>query len=484
MADVTLDPSQRAAVELPAGRALLVLGEAGHGKTTVAVHRLAHLWRVARAEKRTLRAAVVVPNEGLARLVQSLLTRLGVDVDARTYDRWARRQARRAFGDLPRRECELTPPAVARVKRDPALRGAIEGVARRPPAHIDDDPDAPPVRTRARAVRADLQQLFGDRGVLEAVVDASCGRLAPRLAGEVLEHTRVQFSLTAEREFSHVTDRKRLIAVDRRRLDDGTATADAGTVDVEDYAVLFEIDRLRAARAGAPPTAPRAYDALLLDEAQELAPIELALLGRSLAPNGSLIVAGDAGQQTDPTTTFAGWDAAMSALGRDEHARATLDVGYRCPPEVAAMARAILGLEPPLDMPRASFDDERACDARLADELRALARRDPRASVAVVCRTPMRARRFADALRAAELPVRLVYGGAFLPRGPTQVTVVEETKGLEFDTVIVPDATAADYPDTPASRRALYVAVTRARHEVLLTHSGPPSPLVTARAGG
>jgi DNA helicase IV len=41
--DVTLDPAQRSAVELPGERSVLVLGEAGHGKTTVALHRLARL---------------------------------------------------------------------------------------------------------------------------------------------------------------------------------------------------------------------------------------------------------------------------------------------------------------------------------------------------------------------------------------------------------------------------------------------------------
>jgi DNA helicase IV len=63
-----------------------------------------------------------------------------------------------------------------------------------------------------------------------------------------------------------------------------------------------------------------------------------------------------------------------------------------------------------------------------------------------------------------------------------QVSIADEVKGLEFDLVVVPDAGARDYPDDAASRRAMYVAVTRARHQVLLACVGDASPVVAARA--
>jgi DNA helicase-2/ATP-dependent DNA helicase PcrA len=482
--DVDLDHAQREAVALPPGRALLVLGEAGHGKTTVAVHRFARLYREAAAGPgEEPRAAVIVPTEGLARLLQGLLRRLGADVEATTYDAWARAQARPAFRDMPRRESEATPPAVARVKRDPALRAALEEMARAPAGLVDDDVDRRPSRSRALARRGDLQHLFGDRTRLERVARAS-GALSPWMIDATLDHTRVQFSSRAERALAHV-DRERLVTVDRRALDDGTATADAGTVDVEDYAVLFELDRLRAAHEGRPPAAPRSHDLVLLDEAQELAPLELALVGRSVAASGTLVVAGDADQHTDPRGSFPGWEAVMRELGRPDHATARLEAGYRCPPEVVRFARAVRDGATPADpgaLPVAGFDDGRALVARLAAEVRAFARRDPRASVAVVCRSPRFARFVATELprSPAGVPARLVFDGRFLPRGPVQVTTVEETKGLEFDVVVLADAGAEAFPATAEARRAMYVAVTRARHQVVLTHVGERSPLVAA----
>jgi DNA helicase IV len=145
-AEVALDPKQRAAVELAPDRSLLVLGEAGYGKTTVAIHRLAHLFHAARGP---FRAAVIVPSEGLARMIQPMLVRLGVDVNVQTYDRWARRQARRAFADVPRRESKDASAAVVRVKRERALAVAIAEIAGRDPGVRDDDRDAKRVRSKA-----------------------------------------------------------------------------------------------------------------------------------------------------------------------------------------------------------------------------------------------------------------------------------------------------------------------------------------------
>jgi DNA helicase-2/ATP-dependent DNA helicase PcrA len=72
----------------------------------------------------------------------------------------------------------------------------------------------------------------------------------------------------------------------------------------------------------------------------------------------------------------------------------------------------------------------------------------------------------------------LVLSGEFGPHRGIDVTTVEQVKGLEFDYVIAPDATARDYPEESASRRAMYVAATRARHQLAMACVGEPSPLL------
>jgi DNA helicase IV len=478
--DVDLAPEQRRVVDHDARRSVLVLGEAGHGKTTVALHRLARLF--AERASDDLRAAVIVPTPGLVRLLQPLVVKLGVDVDVVTFDAWARRQARRVFRDLPKKESEDATAGVLALKRDPALRVALRALAKEAPGLVDDDREKRLVRTRAHARRGDLQHLFGDRLLLQAVQRASAG-LSDYALEETLEHTRVQFSKTAETEHAHVTDKKRLRAVDGRPMDAGTASGDARSVDTEDYPVLFELDRLRAEHLGVPASSPPLFDLLLVDEAQELAPLELALIGRSLAPDGVLIVAGDAAQQIDPSVTFQSWAASVAELGQDA-ARMdtfTLEMSHRCPPSVVALARATLGTEaravpdpkPPL-VEVANDLEVAALTSLVVDPIHEA---DPKASVVVLTRSQPRARELVAEL-VALTPARYVPDGRFFSRG-TQVTSIDQVKGLEFDYVIVADASLASYPEAAESRRLLYVAMTRARVGLAFVSPGPPSTIVT-----
>ena len=487
LVDVTPGRAERAAIDADPSESLLVLGEAGHGKTTVLVLRVARLVRNA---PRGLRVVVIVPTDGLVRLLDPLFRRAGADVEVSTFDAWASAQARRVFRWLPR-ESELTPGNVMRLKRSATLGLALAELAAQGPARIDDDPDVPLAPTERRVSRGDLQHLYGDRDLVERVARAA--RLPSTCVTDVLERTRVQFGPTAEREYAHVNDASRLRAIDGRAIDHGTATGHAGTVDAEDYAVLFELERLRSLRRERNPITPRAYDVIAIDEAQEFAPLELALMGRSLGPGGVFVVSGDADQHTDDTTTFRGWDAVQADLGGRAFRTVKLDIGYRCPPHVEELARAVRdgrpvpSLAPPIPTganrrrgaPTAhrTFPDEHTACAVLGAEIDAISSRDQRASIAVLCRYAPTARRLAVLFRK-HVPMRLVFDGRFLPRGPAQLTTVDEVKGLEFDYVIIADADAATYPADAPARRALYVAITRARHQVVLANVGTPSPLL------
>ena len=66
-----------------------------------------------------------------------------------------------------------------------------------------------------------------------------------------------------------------------------------------------------------------------------------------------------------------------------------------------------------------------------------------------------------------------------LPASGVVIVTLVMAKGLEFDHVVIPDADATTYPDTPLARRQLYTAVSRAMHQVTLLSCGEMSSLLS-----
>lgn len=183
----------------------------------------------------------------------------------------------------------------------------------------------------------------------------------------------------------------------------------------------------------------------------------------------------------------------MRELGCSAYQRVVLPVSYRCPTDVARIARSLIGgvaapapptvesAERPLgpaQAPFVQFLNECHLCTWLIGELERLVSQDRSASIAVICRGPQTARRLHQALHHKNLG-RLVLDGDFLFRSGINVTHLDQVKGLEFDHVIVPDASPNIYPDSAEARRALYVAVTRARHQVVLGAVAGQTPLLS-----
>ncbi len=533
---VRLDPTQRDAVGRPADRSLLVLGDAGCGKTTVALHRLAHLVQHAGRPDATAarEALVVVPERGLARLMERLLAALGLsDTPVQVFDDWVLHRTRRLVPGLPKRICRDAPAAVVRFKRHPALWRAIPGyvetLGRRLAVGLDRtlacpgrvaalwaaQPEAPlaqrfaaveaalmqapqglppkeiarafePVRHRLARVHEDLPLLLGDATLLQGAVQDSGGALGPEAADAVLRHVRDQLIEPDDVAYAHVREDRRT-ALDERALDEGTPAALAGSVDLEDCALLLA---LRRRMVGPPDHRYRAVRWLVVDEAQDLAAVELAALADARRAGGATSVAGDPEQQIDPTLGFAGWDDVLRALDVADAEVVTLRTSYRCPAAVTALAAPLrtsadalpdrpdaAPAEAPVRWTRVAGAGARA--ARLVDRLRDLVDREPDAQVAIIARRDDTAEACFAGLRLShDLECRLVLDGEFPFAPGVDVTTAAQVKGLEFDYVVLPDVDAATYPARANARRQLYVALTRTVQQLWLLHDGRCTPLL------
>ncbi len=261
----------------------------------------------------------------------------------------------------------------------------------------------------------------------------------------------------------------------------------AGTIDSEDYSFLFELLRLKTGGYRSEKKRLKQYNHVVLDEAQDLAAIELKLLSGVLRKNGSFTVAGDSSQHINVAARFEGWDAVLANLGCSNASPVELKTIYRSPKPVADFAFEVLGTLAPPERPNvlkegapvvfSGYPHEGFVAMALVETLEDLTRTEPRASIAIICRDGKQAKTVYAGLANFLSSVKLVLDGEFRFEQTVEVTEVSQVKGLEFDYVVVPDADALHYPITSESRRCLHVAATRAIHQLWIMWEGEKSPI-------
>ncbi len=449
-----LDAAQIEATSVPAAQPLLVTGSAGSGKTTVALHRLARI--VAREPQRfPMRAArVLVPEEGLARLSQRLLEPISDSpATVETLEAFALRLGKQVFGKLPRLAPE-TPGLVVRLKRHPALYRKLRARRGKPATF--------------KQLRRRLHTLFTDRAFLAEVVDTA-DDLPHSAIAETIRHTRLQMAPGVREQLEIVTVAEMREAIDGRAIEEGTPDELAETIDVEDLPILLFLHAVNGERSIAH---------LVIDEAEDVSLFEFDVLGGLLREPRSVTVAGDELQRT--TSGFEAWDESLRTLGVADVMTCTLEVSYRCPRPIVELAARILGTRHDVRAARdgapveqVHFPDRAQADLFIADSVRSLATREPRATIAVLTRDEDAARRLHSMIGDARLSLN-----GELPFAPgIDVLDVDGSKGLEFDYVIVADAER--YGNDAEARRRLHVAVTRASHQLWIASAEKRSPLLS-----
>jgi len=220
---------------------------------------------------------------------------------------------------------------------------------------------------------------------------------------------------------------------------------------------------------------PRAFGHVVVDEAQDLSPMQLRMVARR-ARRHSMTVLGDLAQATGPAASV-DWDDALRNLGRPPNAaRADLTMGYRLPGSILALANRLLPFAAPAVQPSRSVrPDGDPPDVRhfSADDLlpavtdHALALAKEFATVAVVT-VDERVEEFRSAIETRG--VVLADPGEVAPDRPLVVIPASLVKGLEFDAVVlVEPAEIAD--DGAAGMRLLFVALTRAVQHLAIAHT-------------
>ena len=517
----TIQPDQDDLVRAALDQTVCVQGAPGTGKTAVGLHRAAYLLYTYPDRLRRAGVLVVGPNRAFLGYIGQVLPALGeIGVTQSTVDELLARVPVRAVdpvevaalkGDA--RMAAVLRRAVARMVRRPDEGVVVMAGTRRyriPPERLRryvDDLRRGEVHYTAARERLHLLLAEDVRRQREAAGGAPSDTETARVARSpaVRDFVDAVWPVVdpATLVFELLTDGDRLAPAarglldpeeqDRLRWDRPERSARSAPWSAADAVLVDEVAGLLAR--------PDSYGHVVLDEAQDLSPMQCRGIARR-CPTGSLTVLGDIAQGTTPWST-ADWRITLNHLGKPDARIEPLTRGYRVPADVIAFANILL--------PHLAADLEPATSVRPgAGGLRLRRVDDPAAAVAREATLALGEEGSVGLLVAdADVPaVRRALDAAGIehavlgadgtpelagqdaappaePAEPPRVSLVPATlaKGLEFDHVVVAEP-AAIVEAEPRGLNRLYVVLTRAVSRLVVVHRRPlPPELVAERTG-
>ena len=471
----------------PAG-VLVIQGGPGTGKTAVGLHRASWLLYTYRRELERSGVLVVGPNPVFMDYVSHVLPMLGEErVEQRAVDELA-------GVDAVRHEQQ----ALARLKGDVRLSQVIAAAVATLPKHPS---ELLGVRLEGVELRLTAEQVAAlvDEAQAETTNHAAGReRLRTKLARAFYERYTTRLGHSAYLSFEELEGALRRGGFMNRTLDalwprpkpqqlvrrlltdaEALARAAAGVLGEDEQRLLLSgrrgwsdadlplLDEATALLEG--PERPHGH--LIVDEAQDLTPMQLRMLARR--STGPMTVLGDIAQAAGPVA-YRSWDDLLPFLAPAAEIE-ELRLAYRVPRDVLELALPLLPLIAP--------DVAAPIAYREGDEPPRIVQAEPEHLVATAVREAgreaLREGRtglIAPAAILAELEPLLPHPDTAFDEvaSPIQALTPRGAKGLEFDRVVLvePAAIVAE-ADRIDGLRALYVALTRATKTLVVVHAQP-----------
>ncbi|QNT94541.1 ATP-dependent DNA helicase [Streptomyces griseofuscus] len=493
----TIQPEQDEIVRSGLGGTVCVQGGPGTGKTAVGLHRVAYLLYAHRERLARTGTLVIGPNKSFLHYIEQVLPALGeLSVQQATVDDLVAQVEVRGTDEAPAavikgdaRMAEVLRRALysyVSLPTEPVV--VVRGSRRwRVPAYeleelvrqlLDREirygaaREALPQRI-AHAVLVQMERAgeAPDDRVQDAVARNSAVKAAVKAIWPAVDPAKLVLRLLTEPEFldQHAAgildedERKTILWAKPVRSVKSAKWSAADAVLIDEAADLIQ--------------RTHSLGHVVLDEAQDLSPMQYRAVGRRCT-TGSATVLGDLAQGTTPWATRS-WDEALGHLGKQDGVIEELTAGFRVPTDVITYASRLLPYIAPGLTPVASvrenpgFFEVRAIESAgqvvaACEEL--LANEGSTGLIAADARIPA----LAEALTAAGI-------GYLAPGEETtrerRLTLVPASlaKGLEYDYVVLdePGAVVDGEPDERTGLRRLYVALTRAVSGLVVTHTAP-----------
>ncbi|MFB7007814.1 HelD family protein [Streptomyces sp. NPDC056237] len=510
----TIQPEQDEIVRGGLGGTVCVQGGPGTGKTAVGLHRVAYLLYAHRERLARTGTLVIGPNRSFLHYIEQVLPALGeLEVKQATVD------------DLVAAGVEVRgtdSAAAAVVKGDARMAQVLRRAIR---SHVT--PPTEPVMVvrgsrRWRVPAYELEEIVTELLARDMRYGAAHEALPQRIAHSVLVRMEEAGEAPDDRVQNAVARNPAVKAAVKaiwpavepakvvlRLLTDAEflATHAAGLLTEDEQKTILWTRPARSVKSAkwsaadavlideASDLVARTHSLghVVLDEAQDLSPMQYRAVGRRCT-TGSATVLGDLAQGTTPWSTES-WAQALHHLGKPDAVVEELTAGFRVPREVIAYASRLL---PEISPGLAAVESVRESPGSL--EVRQVAgSADLDAAVLAACEESLtregsigliaadaRVPALADALTAA--------GHAYLSPGEettaeSRLTLVPASlaKGLEYDYVVLdePAAVVDGEPDERTGLRRLYVALTRAVSGLTVVHAaGLPGELAPVGVTG
>ncbi|MEU2737029.1 ATP-binding domain-containing protein [Streptomyces sp. NPDC007095] len=493
----TIQPEQDEIVRSGLAGSVCVQGGPGTGKTAVGLHRVAYLLYAHRERLARTGTLVIGPNKSFLHYIEQVLPALGeLEVKQATVDDLVAHVEVRGTDDAP----------AAVVKGDARMAEVLRRAVR---SHVTLPTEGVVVVRGSRRWRVpayELETIVGELLDRDIRYGAAREALPQRIAHAVL----VQMERSGEAPDDRVQDavaRNTAVKaavkaiwppVDPAKLvlrlltdADFLAVHAEGLLDEDEQKEILWPKPVRSVKSAkwSPADAVLIDEAtdlvqrthslghVVLDEAQDLSPMQYRAVGRRCT-TGSATVLGDLAQGTTPWATRS-WDEALAHLGKGEAVIEELTAGFRVPTDVITYASRLLphiapGLTPVASVRenpgffevRPTTADEQvigACEELLRNE----------GSIGLIA-ADARIPALTEALTAAGLTY---LGPGEETTAQTRLTLVPASlaKGLEYDYVVLdePQAVVDGEPDERTGLRRLYVALTRAVSGLTVTHAAP-----------
>lgn len=476
----TIQPEQDELIRREAATTLCVQGAPGTGKTAVGLHRAA--WLLYSYPQTVKRSGMLVvgPNANFLSYIAGVLPTLGeTSVTQLT--------AAELIGTEEARGVD--PTAVARLKHDARMAEACERAVWTQLGRLDRDAPIPhggipwilerdqvhhaleQARTQGRTWNPGRKAF--EQAIVRAILRQAEDRTGRSKDSQWTKELRQQpvfkaFIDTLWPRLSAKQVLRRLYTDDafRAQATDGLL-AEAETELLRhkpghkhtpaDLVLLDEI----AAHLGSPAIATT-YSHIVVDEAQDLSPMECRAIARR-CPNGSLTVLGDLAQGTTPWSAT-DWATQMRHLGRPGAEHTELTTGYRVPAVIIDLANRLL--------PHLGVKVAPARSARPDGSVGLVETED----LATGVREALAKALTEDGMIGVIAPEPLVEDlRDVVPTGGTVELVPDRlAKGLEYDHVIVVEPAAfVESGHDETGLRHLYVALTRAVSHLTVVHRQP-----------